>query len=256
MEHALPSPVLIITLKILTVIIASLLTNTALRAAIRVPKKLETRRGITYLSVVRSSVSIVIFSIGLYIIFVILNIDITPLLASAGIVGIAIGIGARSLIEDIIAGLFLITQTTTAIGDYVIVGGNEGVIEHIGFRNITIRSINGAFITIPNGQVKQVVNYSWGNAVLFIDIPVKAGQDIDAIIDLLTVIITKMQKDEIAEFPIKDGSKVLGIENFQPGSCVLIRVMLITIASGRNFVERDYRYKVVKSFGKNKIIFA
>ncbi|HSW96530.1 MAG TPA: mechanosensitive ion channel domain-containing protein [Candidatus Saccharimonadales bacterium] len=256
MEITTHSPTIIAILKILLVIIASLLINTALRAAIRVPKKLETRRGRTYLSVVRSLVSVVIFSIGLYIIFVILEIDITPLLASAGIVGIAIGIGARSLIEDIIAGLFLITQTTTAIGDYVIVGGNEGIIEHIGFRNITIRSINGAFVTIPNGQVKQVVNYSWGNAVLFIDIPVKAGQDIDVIIDLLTVIIVKMQKDEKAEFPIKDGSEVLGIENFQTGSCILVRVMLITVAAGRNVVERNYRYKVVKSFEKNKIIFA
>jgi small-conductance mechanosensitive channel len=256
MNHLLHSLILITTLKILVVIIASLLTNTALRAAIRVPKKLETRRGITYLSVVRSSVSIVIFSIGLYVIFIILNIDITPLLASAGIVGIAIGIGARSLIEDIIAGIFLITQTTTAIGDYVVVGGNEGIIEHIGFRNITIRSINGAFITIPNGQVKQVVNYSWGNAILFIDLPLKAGQDIDTILTLLSTIIKKMQNDEKAEFPIKDGSKVLGIENFQPGNCMLIRVMLITVASGRNIVERDYRYKVLKSFTKNNILFA
>lgn len=256
MEILLHSLIVTTTLKILVVIIASLLTNTALRAAIQVPKKLETRRGRTYLSIVRSTISVIIFTIALYAIFIILKIDITPLLASAGIVGIALGIGARSLIEDIIAGLFLITQTSTAIGDYVIVSGNEGVIEHIGFRTITIRSINGAFVTIPNGQVKQVVNYSWGNAVLFIDIPVKAGQDIDTIIDALSKILITMQKDEKALFPIKEGSTVLGIENIQTGGAILIRVMIITIASGRNVVERDYRYKVVKSFEKNKIAIA
>jgi hypothetical protein len=111
-------------------------------------------------------------------------------------------------------------------------------------------------VTIPNGQVQQVVNYSWGNAILFVDIPAKAGQNVDTIIETLSAIISKMQKNDKALFPIKEGSKVLGVENIQTGSCVLIRVMLITIPAGRNIVERDYRYNVVKSFEKNKLVFA
>lgn len=256
MDVYLHSAILLKILKIILTVLSALLINLLVRSSIPIPRKIDTRRGRTYLSIVRSAVSIIIFTIALDIIFIILGIDITVLLASAGVVGIAIGIGARSLIEDIIAGLFLLTQATIAIGDYIKIGDEEGTIESIGFRTITIRSVNGALIVIPNGQVKHVVNYSWGSATLFIDIPVKAGQNTDNILSMLNAVLTEMKEDKDVEHPIREDSRVLGVQNIQVGNCILIRILIITLNTGREIVERTYRYKVIKSFEKNKISFA
>src|SRR5437660_1140140 len=110
MNVYLHSPILLKILKIILTVLSAFLINILVRSSIPIPKKIDTRRGRTYLSIVRSAVSIIIFTIALDIILIILGQDITVLLASAGVVGIAIGIGARSLIEDIIAGIFLLTQ--------------------------------------------------------------------------------------------------------------------------------------------------
>lgn len=256
MDAYLQSPLFLTSLKVILTITATLLLNTGLRSLIKIPKKLDSRRGRTYVAVVRSAISILLFTIALHIIFLLLGINIIPLLASAGIVGIAIGIGARSLIEDLIAGVFLLTQTTTAIGDHVVIGDSEGIIQDIGFRTITIRATNGSLIVIPNAQVKQVVNYSSSNAVLFLDIPVKTGQNVDVIIQILTEIITTMKTEKQREYPVKDASQVLGIGNIQAGNCMLMRTKIVTTSGGRNSVEREYRYRVAKTFAEKKIVFA
>src|SRR6266566_4412962 len=101
------------------ILTVTLVVNTLLRSAIKMPKKLDNRRGRTYVAVVRSIISIVLFAIAINIVFIILGINITAILASAGIIGISIGIGARPFIEDIISGFFLLSQGNIGIGDYV-----------------------------------------------------------------------------------------------------------------------------------------
>src|SRR5260221_13402285 len=107
---------------ILYVIITILLTIIAdhlLRSLIKVPKHFDNRRAQTYAAIIRNLVTIVIYVISLQIIFIILGINLTPLLASAGIIGLTVGIGARPLVEDLIGGLFLLSQNAIAVGDYI-----------------------------------------------------------------------------------------------------------------------------------------
>lgn len=237
-------------------LLITVILNSLLRSLIRVPKRLDSRRGRTYVSALRSIISIILFAVALHIIFIILGINITPLLASAGIVGIAIGIGARSVIEDFIAGFFLLSHANIAIGDHVFIDNAEGIIEDIGFRVITLRGIDGALRIIPNGQVKQVVNYSRGHAVLPVDIPVKTGQDIDNILGLLKEILNKLKDDKKIPMYISSESKVLGIQNIAQGNSIVLRVLIFTNPGGRETADKEFRYRVIKSFEKNKIAFA
>lgn len=244
-------------LNVAMTLLITVVLNAILRSLIKIPKKLDSKRGRTYVSIVRSAISVLLFGIALHIIFIILNINIAPLLASAGIIGLAIGIGARSIIEDLIAGFFLLTHANLAIGDYISVGnGIEGIITDIGFRTITIRSASGALNIIPNGQVKLVTNYSHGQAVVEIDIPVKGEQNIDAIIEILQTVLTSLDKDTKDNYHIHPESKVVGIQDIKAGNCVLLRVRIITAPHERETIDKEYRYRVVKRFAEKKILLA
>lgn len=231
------------------------LLNSFLQSFIHVPKRLDTKRARTYIAVVRSIISIALFGIALYIIFIIIGIPIIPLLGSAGIIGLALGIGARPFIEDIISGFFLLTQADIAIGDYVNVGsGIEGEIEDIGFRVLTIRGKDGTLQIIPNGQVRTVINYSKGDAAVFIDIPVKNGQDIDTVIKILKSVLQELIEDK--DVHVRPQSEVLGVQNIQVGNATTIRIQIVSTPSRRETIDKEYRYRVIKEFEKNNILFA
>lgn len=231
--------------------------NTLLRSLIKNPKRIDSKRGKTYVAIVRSIISIALFAIATHIIFILIGVNVFPLLASAGIIGIALGIGARPFIEDVIAGLFLLTQATISIGDYVNIGsGIEGTIEDIGFRTITIRSPNGAVNIISNGQIKQVTNYSRRESILYVDLPIRGDQDVDKVNKILQNILEKMINDNDSAIKVSAHSKVWGIQNIQVPNCLVIRIQIVTIPSLREEVDKMYRYKVVKEFAKQNILFA
>lgn len=142
------------------VVVITIILNAILRAFIKLPARLDNRRGRTYVAILRNCVSFVIFAISLHVVFGILHINIAPLLASAGIIGLSVGLGAKPLIEDLIAGFMLLSQDSIAIGDRVEVEGSTGEIERIGFRTLEIRAKDGSLHIIPNGMIKKVINHS------------------------------------------------------------------------------------------------
>lgn len=143
----------------LTILIAYIVSR-VFRSFIQLPENVESRRRETYATILRSVVTSIIYIIALHVIFGILEINIAPLLASAGILGLSIGMGAKGLIEDLIAGTTLLSQDSIAIGDDVEIDGSVGKIEKIGFRTLNIRAKDGSLHIIPNGMVKKVINYS------------------------------------------------------------------------------------------------
>lgn len=238
-------------------LIVAIVLNAFLRSLIKVPRQLNTRRGRTYVSVMRNTISALIFGTALYIIFQLLDINLEPLLASVGIAGLTIGIGARSLVEDLIAGFFILSSDSIAVGDYVLIANTfEGTVEDVGFRSIKLRALNGAINIIPNGQAKQVMNYSRGRAVLLIDLPIKTGQNIDDVIKVLSTIITELKKRDENMFHIASDSEVYGVENISAGGIITVRVKLSTTHSNRLPLEKEFRYEVLKVFEKKNIQFA
>lgn len=237
---------------VLTLLIAILADN-ILRSFIKVPKSLENRQTRTYAIIFRKIITVVVYSIALYFIFHEIGIDLTPLLASAGIIGVVVGIGARALFEDLINGFFLLTQDAVAVGDYVKIDEVEGVVEKLGFKNLNIRGDSGELFVIPNGIVKKVINYSRYKSSLFVDIPVKSDQDIDMTLKSLEEALAEIRKEKDFKDHIIDGTHILGIIDYKLDGRIVIRVKIITSLEARYKTARRYRYLVKKNFEKYKI---
>lgn len=237
-------------------LLAAWAANRVLQKFIRVPKKLETRRAKTVTTVVRSLLSIFVYSVALYFIFQTLGIDVTPLLASAGIAGIALGFGARSLIEDLLSGFFLLLEDSIAVGDYIRVGDSEGIVNNLSFRTITLQDRNGDLHIIPNGQVKTVINLSRTRARINIDLTFSTEQDIDTVTDLIEKTIEEAQQDKQIGEKLLPGSEVKGIESFEIGGNMVIKTVLFTRWHDQWQVSRRFRYLLKKSFEKANVTLA
>ncbi len=236
----------------LTLLIAIIL-NKILRSFIKIPKNLESRRARTYETIARNTTTIIIYAIALYIIFILLKINITPLLASAGIIGISIGIGARTIIEDLINGFFLLTRDSIAVGDYVKLETAEGIIEKISLLTLSIRGDDGALYIIPNGQVRIVINYSRHRTYQAVDFIVKSDQDIDTTFKAMEEALASLQKDTELGDSIYSGSRVEGLEDFKSDGRMILRATIITRLAIRKEVSYKYRYLAKKNFEKYKI---
>lgn len=237
----------------LTILLAVIADN-VLRSFIKLPKHFETRRSLTYVTIVRNIITVIVYGIALHILFLELGINITPLLASAGIIGVIVGIGARPIIEDLISGIFLLSQDSIAVGDYVRIDTDEGHIESIGFRTLSLRGDDGALYVIPNGQVKRVVNYSRHRSHVFVDITVKADQRIDTVLAVMHAALVDLQKDAELTSSLYPGSSVNGIESYTADGRIIIRSTIIVSPVMRYEAARKFRYLVKKEFEVKKVL--
>jgi moderate conductance mechanosensitive channel len=239
----------------ITLLIAVLIDN-LLRALIRVPKNFDNRRSRRITMITRNIVTVVVYVICAYIVLNLLGIDLTPLLASASVIGIILGIGARPTIEDFMTGLFLLSHDTLAIGDYVKIGEAEGYVERIDSRTISVRAQDGSLHLIPNSQIKGLANFSRNKANVLIDLPLKSNQDITKTTKAAEHALEQLKKDEELGEYIGTGSVVNGIESFMNPEIMTLRITIVTPPIRRFDVGRKYRFLVKKEFEKNKIVFA
>lgn len=242
---------------ICVILLLALIADKSIKRFIQPPKNLDTPRTRTYLSIIKSLLSIVTFLSAIYFVFVILGINVTPLFASASIIGIILGLGLRPLLEDFFTGLFIFTQDIISIGDFACIGEVEGTVDMVGFRTITIRDETGAMHTFPNREVKKIVNFSRRKTHLLIDIPIKKDDKvIDDILTMFKTILDQLRTNKNLGKFIQNGSTVLGIQEIKDDGGLIIRTVIITKASKREEIERLYRYLVLKEFEKQEIIWA
>ncbi|ASF39241.1 mechanosensitive ion channel protein [Halobacillus halophilus] len=182
-----------------------------------------------------------IFSYSLTFIFIVmllsaLTIEIGPLLAGAGIVGLAIGFGAQGLVSDIVTGFFLLSERQVEVGDYVTAGGYDGVVEEVGIRTTLLRSFDGTLNFIPNRNISGVANHSRGNMRALVDIGIGYDENIDQAMTVLKEVADEFANDE----RFKEGPSVLGVQNLG-SSDVVIRILGKTENMEQWAVERDLR---------------
>lgn len=242
-------------IKILGIIIGAILLSTLLRRLIRLPQKLETKRAKTLISLGQSVISITTFILGIFLILSVLEVDITPLLASAGIIGIAIGFGSQALVKDLIAGLFLLAEDSIAVGDLVEIGNNRGVVERIGIRTIILRDEDGALHIIPAGVVTQVINLSREDARINIDLPLNPSVSIDKVYKILREEIKNLTLDKRFEKLLTKKAELKGIEEIQPKK-IVVRVAIYSKSSDQWRVKREFLYRIKKHFEEEDVEFA
>lgn len=182
-----------------------------------------------------------------------LGLDITPVIAGAGVVGLAVGFGAQSLIKDVIAGFFIILEGQFAVGDVIKTGEISGRVERLNLRVTILRDFSsGAVHFIPNSELKIVSNLTkeWSRVAL--DIGVAYHEDIDRVVGVLQRIGQALARDEQMGSLILEPPEVLGIESFGE-SQVTIRVLVKTLPQRQWEVARDLRRRIKVTFEKEGI---
>lgn len=181
----------------------------------------ETRqRASTLAALVESTGQYVIYFIAIITILGTLGISLTPLLASAGIAGIAIAFGAQSLIADTFNGFFILMEGQFAVGDFIRVGAHSGTVEELSLRRTVIRSAEGAAITIPNSEIRTVENLSKGWSRAVVEAMVAPDADESRVMEIFTEMLENIHEDPEFANRIVEPANILGMTAVEPNRLV------------------------------------
>lgn len=191
--------------------------------------------------------SILIWTVALLMVLRELGVDITPVLTGAGIVGLAIGFGAQSLVKDIIAGVFLIAENQIRIGDVANINGIGGAVEEINLRTVVLRDLEGVVHTIANGEIRTLANRTKDFAFYVIDLGVSYDDDTDTIVEAVREAATDLLADPAYGPSILEPLEVLGVNAFN-ASEVTLRFRIKTMPLKQWEVGRELRRRIKKTF--------
>ncbi|MGM8213097.1 mechanosensitive ion channel family protein [Virgibacillus sp. W0430] len=177
-----------------------------------------------------------------------LGVEIMPIIAGAGIVGLAIAFGAQGLVSDMVTGFFILLEQQIEIDDYVTTAGYDGIVEEVGLRTTKIRSFDGTLNYVPNRYIEGVANHSRGNMRALVDIGINYENDIDHAIEVLEVICSEFQEDE----RFKEGPNAIGVQSIG-SSDIVLRVVGQTENGMQWACERDMRKRIKEAFDEANI---
>ena len=210
------------------------------------------RRVQTLSSSLTTLVGIVIGIAAVFMILTEVGVDVTPLLATAGVAGIAIGLGAQGLIKDLFAGLFILTEDQYNKGDVVKVAGIAGLVEDITLKRTILRDLDGIVHSIPNGEITTASNYTKQYSRLHLDVPVAYGEDLDHCIDVINRVGQEMAEDPAWAPKIRSAPRSLGVNKFGD-SGIDIKVLGDTKPMMQWEVTREFRLRIKKAFDQEGI---
>jgi small-conductance mechanosensitive channel len=209
----------------------------------------------TLLMLLRKFVLAVMFLMVSLIILSNLGVNIGPLIAGAGVIGLAIGFGAQTLVKDIISGIFFLVDDAFRVGDYIETGGTKGMVEHISLRSLRLRNPRGPVHTIPFGDMGTVTNMSRDYIISKLDFRVRYDTDVDKVRKIIKKISIKIMQDEEMGPVMLDKLKSQGVRELDD-SAMVMRVKFKTIP-GEQFVVRREVYRMMQeAFRENGIEFA
>jgi moderate conductance mechanosensitive channel len=211
------------------------------------PATVHEQRVKTLLGLVRSIGIAVIVLIAGFMLLAAVGIDIRPLLAGAGVAGLAISFGAQSLVRDIIAGLFILFENQFGVGDVIRVGDTGGVVEKMTLRIVVLRDVHGVVHIIPNGELSKVSNMTRTFSRAVFEIGVAYKEDADRVMAVMREVGKELEADPEWGPLLTEEIKVPGIESFGDSS-VNIRIMATTIPLKQWDVARELRRRLKRRF--------
>ncbi|MER6631993.1 mechanosensitive ion channel family protein [Streptomyces sp. NPDC000987] len=198
-------------------------------------------------SVLRSVASFLILGTAALMILATFQINLAPLLASAGVAGVAIGFGARNLVTDFLSGVFMILEDQYGVGDSIDAGVAVGEVIEVGLRVTKLRGAGGEIWYVRNGEVKRIGNLSQGWATAGVDVTVKSDEDLDRLKATLDEVAQKMSAEEPWNELLWGPVEVLGLDSVLLDSMV-IRLTAKTMPGKALTVERELRWRVKRAF--------
>ena len=181
-----------------------------------------------------------------------IGLDITPILAGAGIVGLAVGFGAQNLVRDIINGFFMILENQIRVGDVGVVNGTGGLVEAISFRTITLRDQSGTVHIFPNGTVTTLANMTKDWSAYVMNIGVAYKEDTDRVVEIMREVGEDLQQDPQVGRKMLEPIEIMGVDAFGESE-VVIKARIKTLPIEQWAVGREYRRRLKKAFDREKI---
>jgi small conductance mechanosensitive channel len=205
-------------------------------------KRVATLMGLVHtLALVTIWAVVVIISLGQ------LGLDITPILAGAGIAGLAVGFGAQNLVRDVISGFFVVLENQVRVGDVAVVNGTGGLVEAITFRTIVLRDLAGVVHVFPHGTVNTLANMTKGWSAYVLDIGVAYKEDTDRVVAVMERVAEELRADPRHTASILEPIEIFGVDDFGE-SDVTIKARLKTLPLQQWAVGREYRRRLKKAF--------
>jgi len=205
------------------------------------------QRARTMGSLLKSITTGVLLTIVLFMIVAQLGYNIAPLIASAGILGVALGFGAQSLVKDFLSGIFMILEDQYGVGDAVDLGEATGTVEAVGLRVTRLRDVNGTVWYVRNGEILRVGNMSQNWARTVLDIPVGYDEDLTRVRSVLGEVAQELWEDEEYRTDIIEEPEVWGVERLDPDG-VVVRVVLKTAPLEQWNIAREMRERIKDRF--------
>jgi small conductance mechanosensitive channel len=204
------------------------------------------KRTETLLRLIRQAILILVWTVTTLVVLRQIGVEVAPILASAGIAGVALGFGAQNLVKDVIAGFFIILENQVRIGDVAIVNGTGGLVERISFRTLVLRGLDGTVHIFPNGMITTLSNMTRDWSAYVVDMRVSYRDDADRVIELMKRVGGELKKDpEFGPQMIAD-IEVFGVDDFDE-SAMIVKARLRTHPIMQWNVGREYRRRLMKA---------
>ena len=216
----------------------------------------NTARTETLTAVFRSLATALVWFVAMVGVFEVLGVSLGPILATAGILGVALGFGTQQMVRDFIAGFFIVTEDQLGVGDTVDLGGGaKGVVERVSLRATHLRDVEGTVWHVPNGQITRVANRSQEWARALIDVVVPYSVDIAAASEVMKSTADALAADPEFARSITDAPEVWGIQEFSPAG-VEVRLVIRTLPAAQFAVLRELRSRLKVAFAEAGVPFA
>lgn len=210
------------------------------------------QRALTTGSLLRSIATIVIATITALTVLALMAIPLAPLLASAGVGGVALGFGAQALVKDYLSGIFMILEDQYGVGDYIDTGEAVGTVEEVSLRVTRLRDLDGVVWYVRNGEILRIGNRSQGWSTVMVDLPFSYKEDVDRVIGIIREEVSRMTDDTHWGEVLREAPSVLGVETITAGT-ITVRVFA-TCAPNENWsIQREIRRRVKDAFDREGI---
>jgi small conductance mechanosensitive channel len=210
------------------------------------------KRARTLGSLVSNVATIVIVGVASLMVLEQVGVDVTPVLAGAGIAGLAVGFGAQTLVRDIISGFFMILEDQVRVGDSAAINGTGGLVEEINLRTIVLRDEEGTVHVFPNGSITTLANKSKEFSFYVITLPIPYHEDVDRVTGILRTVGADLQKDPRYGVFILEPIEIMGVDAFTDWA-VQIKLRIKTVPQRQHEVGRELRKRIRQAFDQNGV---
>lgn len=210
------------------------------------------KRVATLTDILTTSVKVLLWLVVVMMVLRRLGIDVAPIIAGAGILGLAIGFGAQELVRDFIAGFFILMENQVRTGDVALINGTGGFVEHVGLRTIVLRDNTGTVHVFQNGKISTLSNMTKEWSAMVFDIGVAYKEDTDNVVRVMEEVAAELRGDEMLGPDIIEDLEVLGVDAFGDSE-VVIKARLKTKPIRQWAVGREYRRRLKYAFDREGI---